>query len=1526
MRKVHGWRRAARWVFGILASVLGLVMVTLLAVFIVFQTGWGHSFLRGQIESRMNAMFVGGAKIGSVEGNPLSELTLKDVVINGPDKQPAISAKSIKVKLPLIPLISHQLRVDKIIANDLDVRIKRDRNGELNLANLTKPGPKSTWNIVLPNLEVHRGHVGIDTGKQVIDVDNLEVYVDAKMPFAGPLKAAVTIDAKWRQQAAPIAIGAVVYGDHEVFAIHNAVGGIGKVHFAVAGARIPKGHFAKPYAGTIVVHAPAEEVHRLLPQVTLPDDVSIAINALPDGRLTQLAINGRIGPGIFRGFARGDVQAKFVSGVILADNLQLDKLTQGKLIGTGGALASFDLDGNGKGELPTAKAVITAWAKTQHDPNTYAVIAVESKGDRAVAEVGVSSAGGIRAGVGAAIRKQGKVIDLERGDLVASTVDVRRASKGKSPVSGVLSAKLHAEGKLAPKANLAINGFANGKRLRGAGARVDTMRFRIAAHDVPSNPIGSGRVELYGLTRGQLDLAKLTVAAGNRPDGKLQVSLRSQPKSAAWLVDLDALVAGLGDPTMTVDLQRHFIRLSGGSTWRGNTGRITIGPRKVELRGLRSVSGDGHIDLAGSYIRAGRDKGDLAARVDASLELKDLSKAYKGHVDAHVDVKRDGKELTGLVDAKATGMSLNPKSPMLLDAAAKIQAHPDQVLVDAEVRTAKAGAAKVAIDVKAPKDITDVRAWRKLHRGAIRSAVVGLKDIDLGQVTKATGTTPLQGHVNGEIKLTATEIGGLITLRGLKNQRTQGIGTVNADLKFEQPSLQGLRTTLTAQLVPTPAAIAAKDVTQNGSARLLADATFVAPQHLFDPTAWQQLGPKAFRGATIRAERLAFQPGTLELLGIVSPLRGELDAGAEIEEGMRAVRFNVNLHQLRGGVLAQPIAANVAGVIDHDSTRVVAYVRGQGVTLLNVNSKAPITLEELRRNPQAAKNAPITATARIDNVPATSLMKTLGTSQITGGILDGTIKVAGTALKPTVDAKLVAHDVTVPSGGMHAVQNIKVLTFNGTWDGAKGNVAIDADETGGGKLKIRAAGSPDELAAVTASLQASKLDVAPLVAFMPGPAGGLGGRMDATLSVKGADPRTAEILGTLRMTNSRLPIAPAVGTLFKGDLRLNFINKTLQLNLVGKLGRGDIKVVANAPLEGVTPKSGKAQITLHKVQLIGTTEPIITGVITADLARVGEVWRSNVMVAGLKVKVPKEKGKKLEPVGKPVDLVYGGEKIHHDVHHGQDVPGGIVKDKDQTPVDFKPSSQVEGAPPRRKLPTDPVAVADVTIKNVFVESEEVRGLLHGKLTLTLADNNEVGVVGHVSLSRGVLDLFNRRYQVDKAVLHFDGSPDPRLEVRITHDFPEVTTITEVRGRMSKPQLLLSSSPPRYSQSELLGFLLGGEPGGDPENAPSASERVAGAGASFVGNKIGGYVKKALPVDIDVLRYESASATSSAAVTVGTWITDTLFLAYRHHLEARPDENTGEGEVEYWLKRRLVIEGVVGDRGVNGADLVWRRRW
>src|SRR5205085_795218 len=126
MRTVHGWRRVVRWALGVVGSLVGVLALAILIALVVFQTGWGHSVLKHQIEAKMNDTFVGGATIGGVEGNPLRDLVLTDVVINGPDRQPAITVKRLTVRLPLLPLISHQLRVQTLVADGVDVNLKRD--------------------------------------------------------------------------------------------------------------------------------------------------------------------------------------------------------------------------------------------------------------------------------------------------------------------------------------------------------------------------------------------------------------------------------------------------------------------------------------------------------------------------------------------------------------------------------------------------------------------------------------------------------------------------------------------------------------------------------------------------------------------------------------------------------------------------------------------------------------------------------------------------------------------------------------------------------------------------------------------------------------------------------------------------------------------------------------------------------------------------------------------------------------------------------------------------------------------------------------------------------------------------------------------------------------------------------------------------------------------------------------------------------------------------------------------------------
>ena len=80
------------------------------------------------------------------------------------------------------------------------------------------------------------------------------------------------------------------------------------------------------------------------------------------------------------------------------------------------------------------------------------------------------------------------------------------------------------------------------------------------------------------------------------------------------------------------------------------------------------------------------------------------------------------------------------------------------------------------------------------------------------------------------------------------------------------------------------------------------------------------------------------------------------------------------------------------------------------------------------------------------------------------------------------------------------------------------------------------------------------------------------------------------------------------------------------------------------------------------------------------------------------------------------------------------------------------------------------------------------------------------------------------------------------------------------------------------------------------------------------------------MQLDVLRFKAATASEAASYTVGKWLTRKLFVAYERRLEARPDQNAGEAEIEYWLRPDLLLDAQIGDRGHHELDLLWLDRW
>ncbi|MEO8841661.1 MAG: translocation/assembly module TamB domain-containing protein [Kofleriaceae bacterium] len=1528
-REVHGWRRGLRW---IKRGALGLLVVLVVAIggaLAFIHTDYGRDQVRGFGNDQLAKLFVGGGTIGHIDGSPFGELILRDVVINGPDHQPAIRAKTVRVSVGIFDLVKHTIKLQDVIAEDVDLAIKREADGSFAMAKLLEPDPnptKSTWNVDLDDIDLVRAHVMIDTGTQdtgVVNLDDVVVLGNLHLHNDGTVLGGLRIGATWRERKAPITILAAVRDDAESTRARHldvSIGGVSMAASDIAIVKAPNGGFPH-IAGTFVVDAPKQAVAALVPRIQLPGDVAFSLTAgAAQGAMIPIALAGHVGASSVKAELQADPDAKHVTGTLTTSELDLATLTQQRIDATGALAATFDLAQGAPGELPTATATITAHGTYQKLPRTALTGQLASHGQQVTADLAVT--GPMQAKLTAAITRAGAALHLDRAHLVATIADPKVASGGKAPFHGQLAITVDASGALSPSPDLAVKATAGGKRLRMQDLSIATLAVSIDGTHLPYQPHGKATVTATDIIRGEMQLGRIDLDARDRSDGKIAVNVTSHPKQNPWMIELAALVTppGRGD-TVTIDLGKHRVRAGNGTEWIGDGGRIVIDPRQIALDTLASKSDDGAITVAGTLDR--RD-GDLSAKLEVDrFTLAALGPRYRGLVTAHVAITRSHDQFAGTADVTGTGLATDLEKPPV-DLQTTIAIKPGTLTVDATVGSATLGHAALALDLTTPRDLTDVRAWKRAGRTAIQSAKLTATNVDLGQLatilaqpldttvrvpgqlkvlghvyaltrpkhaTPVTTTKPqLGGHLDGELTITATTAKGDFKIQKLHLPQIHGVGRIDAELAIDQPTAQRVVPTVTLK------------IDQVGT--MTARAELALPANVFDVAAWQRVGLDAVHGATVRTTDIAFDPAMLQRFGIESSMRGKAKVSVDVSAGLDAVKVVGDITELRGSPIAQPVAVHLEANLDgKTATAKLAVTTKQAtVTLLSVDAKLPITLDQLRANPRSISTAALDAKLELQQTSAPALLAVFGRDVITEGTLNGTVTVTGTLEQPRLIGHIVAANIkSTPGSFGRPTPVMKQLVLDATYGDRGGKLTLVGTEDQGGTLNVDATFDLNHLTAGTATVKAAKFDMRPMLAFAPDPGSAAKGILDANLAIHGFDPRTAQITGDLHLNNARLPIAPSVGTVRQANIDVTITPKQIKVAATGKLGKGTIALDGTIALNGADLAGGEAKLVLHKVSPIGAVEPEVDAEITAKISRQNERWTAEVTVDKGFVKINKTSGEALKPVGTPDDLHLSLTKLK--------------------PKRVAATGTGPNAPPP---PVQPGLVAHVTLNPIKVEADEFRTTVHGKLDVT-TDATTLGVVGTIEATSGDLDLFDRRYRVERAAVTFDGTVDPNLEIRITHDFPDVTTVTEVRGRLSKPDLALSSDPGGYSQSELLGFLLGGEPGGDPQSA-SARDKAAQVGSSIVANQIGGYVKKALPFDLDVIRYEAATATSSAAITVGSWITHTLFFSFSQHMNARADENSGEGTLEYWFTRRLELELTAGDRNYDGADLLWRKRY
>lgn len=1002
---------------------------------------------------------------------------------------------------------------------------------------------------------------------------------------------------------------------------------------------------------------------------------------------------------------------------------------------------------------------------------------------------------------------------------------------------------------------------------------------------------------------------------------------------------------------------------------KGEGGEIAVRPGRLEIKDLALRSNAGGISLDG--VRT-------ADQLTGELQLEDLQLAplakiapqlrgLSGSLDLRASGTLRGRQLQAEVRGAARNLIARPGAAVV-DGELIASIGPQLYHLDVHAKNGTIGELTANVDVTPPSNPLDPAAWQKLDRSAIRVLKVKSSRVNLAALQRAADAMA----VAMAISTGATTAGELPADPLARGQALEGLASIDVALTHSGGTLRATVEDLCVPGSTTPIDVAAlltldgagtgsfKASAQTAGVTAIATAEVRLPPRPFDPAAWTLI-PERLPHAALEIPSFVVDSKMAASLGL-GDWRGRAGAKLELERGLNQLRGKISLEQVRGGPLQRPVTVVADIAVEDGQTKLVAVAAIDGTPALKLEAAVPLALVSSART--SWQTLPLQGTLTIGPLEAQTIARAFGAS---GQMLaadartaadpaeaskpmppDGKTAPAGAAkpgasdakpgAKAGAEAKLDATSVAAAdanaAGGRRRLQG--TLSGEAKLGGTLGDPslaldlliaglgnqrnkirelrmvakygtgALHAELTGAGQKGGSLRGNIDlEVAKpreAKISLTASAFELSPIARLVPSVLLGVTAQLDGSVRVVGLEPRTMQVNGALTLGNIRLPLANQVGALTEGVLKLDFKGNRATVELDGKIESGKVTMRASANLDGVLPRNASLDLTITALDLITPLTPKVDGNLHADVRLVGGRWKVDAKLSKSVVRIPVEQGRVLHPVGPPPELVFVTD-------------ARSVKDP---PLSLAQSAR-SWAAGRARNPWLEIALV---IDAVTVRSAEATGTVRGKLDVAIADDG-LSLDGDIRLAGGDVNLFGRRYQVDHAVVTFDGPLDPVVDAEIRHTFPQLVLNVAAVGRVSDPKLRFASSPAIYSEAQLLGFFLGGNPGSGRDSTPDAANSVAAAVAS---QTLGGYLTRQLPVRIDVLSYQPQTLSSSGAFVAGRWITEKLLLLLRSRSDPRPLENSAEGELQYLLRRDLLLDGVAGDKGTFGIDLLWNRRW
>lgn len=891
----------------------------------------------------------------------------------------------------------------------------------------------------------------------------------------------------------------------------------------------------------------------------------------------------------------------------------------------------------------------------------------------------------------------------------------------------------------------------------------------------------------------------------------------------------------------------------------GEQGRDLEGNAKFVLDNLSRLAEPGWASVAGRL--------EAALRVGGSLDLFDLEASIRGDRFSWEGLRFDSLA----ADLQAEGLPDQWSG--------SIRGHGEYGDHEAHVR------AKVAMPDRNHLVVEDL---------SLRGPETGV-DAALDLVFPEHDITPL---VSGTLKVRSDDLSLWRPMTGLA---IGGQVKVDATLSARPPGPdlpRGMQT-LTGKAIVRDAAIPGEE------SELFIDELDLVAEGL-------EIGDVPRGRATVTARRVRYA-GSMLVEGQAEAFGDgavwTLDMKLDVRDGL-SLRLDAGA-TLRPGAVREVALKRAEGDLAEVPFRLVETVHARfGGNMVSDWSAAPVHLALGKvgrlRGRAAREKGRLRLEAEASSLPLRAL--TLFTPFLElGGSLDGSLEVAGSS-QATLSGVLAlrGHEVVGPGSVVSAGRgsggaSTRPVEFEADARFGDGRLAASAGLHGLDDTKFSLTLKAPLVAVAGASPFEARLlwkgEMADVLALAPFGDDTVRGRVDADLSVTGT-LEAPRVVGRARVEEGRWSNA-ATGLVLH-DLRADLSGSGTDLELIdltatdGDKGR----VRARGGVHFGTLPAFDAELEVEAVDAMLARLDVLTARADASIA----------------LRASRERAK-----GSPVSGTVSGSvqvdeaRVEIPRHFTSDVPEIEVIEVGADPAAATAASSTPGA-----LGLDVTITAD---DRVFVAGRGLESEWAADLRVA-GNSRDPRLFGTVTSVRGDLSLLGRRFDLQSALLRFDGKKGniPYLTMKAQAEANDITAVAVVTGPVLQPTIELRSNPP-LPRDEVLSRLLFGQ--STTSLSPMQSVELARSVAQLTGSPLGGDggVLSGIgrTLGFDRFGVESSGKDGSAALTASKYLTDDVYLRVQGGLT--PEDS--KVSLEWQVFKHITIDSDVSQDAQGEVGVTWR---